>query len=179
VPALVLLLLASQPPGELLRTFVKEGEALALEAELRKTAAALHSKLKRVDACELEDVSSQLSRLVAENLQQKHDQHFPLDAARIRRQVIGAEAFKLETFIATGGYVYELSERTKAKRWALPVLLPKGGLKLILSGVDYPEQLTSWSTVYHVLQRYGGYVALSRFTDAFDAHGALLERRKE
>jgi hypothetical protein len=73
----------------------------------------------------------------------------------------------------TGAYVYELSEKTKAKRWALPVLPPKGGLQLMLGGGVYPEQLTSWSAVYHVLQRHGAYVGLSRFTDAFDAKGSL------
>lgn len=33
---------------------------------------------------------------------------------------------------------------------------------------DYPEQPTSWNGVYHVLQRYGAYTALKRFTDVFD-----------
>ena len=37
----------------------------------------------------------------------------------------------------------------------------------------YPEQATSWSAVYHVLQRYGGYVALVRFGNVFDSAGAF------
>ena len=62
---------------------------------------------------------------------------------------------------------------SKAKRWALPVMVAKLNLKQVLSGGDYPVQPTSWSAVYHVLQRHGAYVGLSRFTDAFDAKGAL------
>ena len=356
----------ADPVGAELRAFVDEADARALEATLQKTATALHAKLKRVDGCEPGAVTSQLSRLVAENLQGKRAQKFPLDATQVRRQVIEAEAFKLEAFVATGvfprryfgylderwdtaeyetrlkvaarkaakacnrwlenarapfrvteqelivtflaeggavllrerqdqlesihpvqgiglddiakgfvdleplvklldaevgtklaeivqwrdgapslsrnfrfeealagtaamwvwekqiaerklqakgrtslgkrpldeqfviaslvynsgtlfdestiagirkldtgAYVYELSEKTKAKRWALPVLPPKGGLQLVLGGGGYPEQRTSWSAVYHVLQRHGAYVGLSRFTDAFDARGAL------
>ena len=69
-----------------------------------------------------------------------------------------------------------LSEKTKAKRWALPVLAPRSSLERMLSGGDYPEQLTSWSAVYHVLQRFGGYEGLTRFTDAFDARGVLIKQ---
>ena len=349
-----------------LRTFVSEPEALSLEADLAKAAAALHTRVKKTDRCDADDVELLLTRLVAENLQQKHAQHFPLDAARIRRQVIAAEAFKVETFVSTGvfpkryfgyldeqwdtaaaerrlkiaarkaahacnrwlenvkapfrvteqelvvtflaeggavllrerqheldsihpvqgiglddiakgfvdlaplvslldedlgthlgeivvwrdgtpllsrnfvfeeaiagtaamwvwekqiaekkllakgraslatrpldeqfvitslvynsgilfdektvgriraldtgAYVHELSESTKAKRWPLPVLPPKASLQRLLGGGDFPEQLTSWSTVYHVLQRHGGYVGLTRFTDAFDEQGRL------
>lgn len=351
-----------------LRSFVKEDEALSLEAHLKKTATALHAKLRRVDSCDADQVVSQLTRLVEENLRLKRADRFPLDASRIRRQVIEAEAFKLEAFVATGvfpkryfgyldeqhdtaayetrlkiaarqasracnrwlenqhapfrvtdqelivtflaeggavllrerqdqlesihpvqgiglddiasgftelaplvklldaelgthlagivkgpagkrylsrlfgfeealagtaamwvwekqiaerkllargrpglgkrpldeqfviaslvynsgilfeektisriraldtgGYVYELSEASKAKRWALPVLPPQRGLKLILGGGAYPEQLTSWSAAYHVLQRHGAYVGLSRFTEAFDARGMLAD----
>ncbi|MDP1822210.1 MAG: hypothetical protein Q8L48_03180 [Archangium sp.] len=369
----VVLLLASvslqaraDPVGAELRKVVKEEDARALEVTLQKTAAALHAKLKRVDACDAGEVTSQLSRLVAENLAGKRAQKFPLDATQVRRQVIEAEAFKLEAFVATGvfprryfGYLderwdtaeyetrlkvaartaakacnrwlenehapfrvteqelivtflaeggavllrerqdqlesihpvqgiglddiakgfvdlaplvklldeevgtklgeivqwrdgapylsrnfrfeealagtaamwvwekriaerkllakgraslgkrpldeqfviaslvynsgilfdestiagirkldtgaslHELSEKTKAKRWPLPVLPPKSGLQLMLGGGVYPEQPTSWSAVYHVLQRHGAYVGLSRFTDAFDAKGSL------
>ena len=77
-----------------------------------------------------------------------------------------------------GDYVFELSEKTKAKRWPLPVRPAVASLKLLLSGGAYPEQPTSWSAVYHVLQRYGGYVGLSRFTSAFDAKGDLVTESK-
>ncbi|MBL8912727.1 MAG: hypothetical protein JNM17_18680 [Archangium sp.] len=73
----------------------------------------------------------------------------------------------------TGTYIFELSEKTKAKRWPLPVYAPKDALALMLGGGRYPEQPTSWSTVYHLLQRHGGYVGLHRFTDTFDERDAL------
>jgi Tfp pilus assembly protein PilE len=370
--SLVLALLSTIALAEVpsLRAFVKDPDAKALEAALKKTAASLHRKLQKVDACEAAAVTSRLEELVAENLTQKKAQGFTLDATRIRRQVIEAEAFKLETFIATGvfpkryfgyldeqqdtaayetrlktaarkatkacnrwlenahapfrvteqeiivtflaeggaillrerqdqlesihpiqgiglddiatgfadleplvklldaevgtklldivqfredrtpylsrnfhfeeaiagtaamwvwekqiaerklvetgraslgkrsldeqfviaslvynsgilfdestiikvrtldsgPYVYELSEATKAKRWPLPVFPAKDSLKSFLGGGDYPAQATSWSAVYHVLQRYGAYVGLSRFTDAFDSKGALLKQ---
>jgi hypothetical protein len=350
-----------------LRAFVSEAEAKELEAHLAKTAKALHAKLKRVAPCEEDEVLLTLSAFVAENLQGKHAAKFPLDAARIRRQVIDAEAWKLETFVATGvyprryfgyvdeqfdtaayetrlkktvrataracnrwletqksplrvteaeilvtflaeggaellrekqsqlesihpvqgiglddiakgfvdlaplvklldaeagthleqivvwqdgkpylsrnfvfeeaiagtaamwvwekqiaerkllaqkraslatrpldeqwvisslvynsgilfddatvqriraldtgSYIFELSEKTKAKRWPLPVYAPKDALALMLGGGRYPDQPTSWSTVYHLLQRHGGYVGLMRFTDAFDEKTGAL-----
>lgn len=351
------------------RGFVNEADAQALEASLKKTSAALHAKLSKVDTCDAKAVTSTLTRLVSENLAEKKRLGFTLDATRLRRQVIEAEAFKLETFVATGvfpkryfgyldeqqdtaayetrlkatarksaracnrwlenakapfrvteqeiivtflaeggavllrerqdqlesihavqgiglddiasgfkdlaplirlldqeagtrledivkfrgetpylsrnfhfeeaiagtaamwvwekqiaerkllakgraglckrpldeqfviaslvynsgilfdestitkvraldsgPYIYELSEATKAKRWPLPVLTPVESLKRLLGGGNYPEQLTHWSAVYHVLQRHGAYVGLSRFTDSFDASGALISR---
>lgn len=77
----------------------------------------------------------------------------------------------------TGDYLYNSSERSRTRREPLPVLLPKDSLALLLAGSGYPEQPTSWSGAYHVLQRYGAYVALTRFTDAFDDHGMLRARR--
>jgi hypothetical protein len=363
---LVTTLMAASPVHPRLRDFVTEPEALALEADLAKAATALQARVSKVETCSTRDVSQLLSRLVAENLEQKHAMHFPLDAARIRRQVIGAEAFKVETFVSTGvfpkryfgyldeqwdtadaerrlkvaarkaahacnrwlenvkapfrvteqelvvtflaeggavvlrekqheldsihpvqgiglddiahgfvdlaplvtlldeevgthlgeivvwkddkpslsrnfvfeeaiagtaamwvwekqiaekkllaggraslatrpldeqfvitslvynsgilfeektigriraldtgAYMAELSEANKSKRWPLPVLVPRASLALLLGGGAFPAQLTSWSTVYHVLQRYGGSVGLTRFTDAFDEHGRL------
>lgn len=75
------------------------------------------------------------------------------------------------TRLDTGAYLYELSERSKAKRWALPVFRPRTGIELLLEGGDYPVQPTSWSAVYHVLQRAGASVAVSRFSDVFNAQG--------
>jgi hypothetical protein len=349
-----------------LRAYVPEPTAVALEDHLRRTATALHARLRRVEACDADDVTLQLTRHVAANLVEKHRAGFPLDAERLRRQVIEAEAFKLETFVATGVYpkryfgyldeqwdtadferrlkvaarkaaaacnrwlenahapfrvteqelvvtflaeggavllrerqaelesihpvlgiglddiargfvdlaplvrlldeevgtrlegvvawrggapvltrtfrfeeaiagtavmwvwekqlaerklvakgraslggrpldeqfvitslvynsgllfdektiarvraldtggsLYALSEASKAKRWALPVLPPARGLRWLLGGSEYPHQPTSWSALYHVLQRAGAAQGLSRFTDAFDDRGRL------
>ncbi len=350
-----------------LRAFVTEAEATQLEAHLAQTAKELHVRLSRVGTCEGEEVLLSLSSFIAENLQQKHASKFPLDVARIRRQVIDAEAWKLETFVATGvyprryfgyvdeqfdtapfetrlkktvrdtaracnrwlkaqksglrvteaeilvtflaeggaellrekqsqlesihpvlgiglddiakgfvdlaplvtlldaeagthlqeivvwqdqtpylsrnfrfeeaiagtaamwvwekqiaerkllaqnrpslsmrpldeqwvitsliynsgilfdeltiqrikkletgTYIFNLSKKMKAKRWPLPVYAPKDALALMMGGGRYPEQPTSWSTVYHLLQRHGGYVGLMRFTDAFDEETGAL-----
>lgn len=72
-----------------------------------------------------------------------------------------------------GDYLADLSERSKDRYPELPVLAPRASLALLVGGGEYPEQPTSWSAVYHVLQRYGAYVALARFSDAFDEQGRL------
>jgi hypothetical protein len=72
-----------------------------------------------------------------------------------------------------GAALFALSEKSKAKRWPLPVEPPAASLTRLLSGGDYPAQPTSWSALYHVLQRYGAYVGLSRFSTAFDERGEL------
>lgn len=362
----LLLILLTADANAQFRHFVKEPAALVLDSELAKASAALHKRLEKVATCDATQVTSRLSHLVAENLEQKYAAGFLIDDTRIRRQVIDAEAFKLATFVTSGvfpkryfgyldeqhdtaayetrmktaarkaaracnrwlenahasfrvteqelivtflaeggavllrenqaqlesihpvqgiglddiatgfadleplvklldtevgthlaqivklrdgrpylsrhfrfeeaiagtaamwvwekqiaerkliaagrkslgkrtpeeqfviaslvynsgilfeestitkvhtfesgAYLFDLSEASKAKRWALPVMPPGLNLKGQLSGGAWPDQPTSWSAVYHVLQRYGAYVGLSRFTDAFDAKGAL------
>jgi len=104
----VLATLATDEPAVViaqhLRALVSEADARDLEAHLAKTAHELHTRLARVAPCEPDAVLLTLSSFVAENLQQKHTAKFPLDSARLRRQVIDAEAWKLETFVATGVY---------------------------------------------------------------------------
>ncbi len=86
MPTLLLVLLAADPNAQY----------------LEKTAAALHKRLSKIDTCDATQVTSRLTQLVAENLAQKHAAGFRLDDTRIRRQVIEAEAFKLETFVTAG-----------------------------------------------------------------------------
>ena len=69
----------------------------------------------------------------------------------------------------TGRYLAGVSQANARTRSALPVMPPPDALTGLLASGDYPVQLTSWSTVYHVLQRWGAYAALHRFTDVFDA----------
>ena len=52
-------------------------------------------------------------------------------------------------------------------------LPPPQALSHLRGGLDYPEQPTAWLAGYHVLQRYGAYEALQRFTDVFDETGAF------
>lgn len=77
----------------------------------------------------------------------------------------------------TGAYLAETSERSAAKRPRLPVAEPRAIDALLAAGLPLPAQPTSWNAVYHVLQRYGAWVALSRFTDTFARDGSVTERR--
>ena len=76
----------------------------------------------------------------------------------------------------TGAYLAETSERSAPKRPRLPVMTPEAADVLLANGQPFPEQKTSWNAVYHILQRYGAWAALSRFPDAFAQDGAVLKR---
>ena len=69
--------------------------------------------------------------------------------------------------LSTGAYLAETSERSASKRPRLPVMTPEAADAFLASGQPLPEQRTSWNAVYHVLQRYGAWVALSQFWDMF------------
>jgi hypothetical protein len=71
----------------------------------------------------------------------------------------------------TAGYLAGVSQANAHRRGALPVEPPPHALTALLASGEYPVQLTSWSAVYHVLQRWGALAALERFTEVFDAHG--------
>ena len=72
-----------------------------------------------------------------------------------------------------GSYLADLSEKSKQKRTPLAVFTPAQSRRQIIETGAYPAQPTNWSGAYHVLQRYGAAVAVSRFSDAFDAGGAF------
>jgi hypothetical protein len=66
-----------------------------------------------------------------------------------------------------------ISDSNAHRRPRLPLATSDAALAALLGGAAYPDQRTSWLAVYHVLQRYGGYAALRRFTDVFDEQGAF------
>jgi hypothetical protein len=68
----------------------------------------------------------------------------------------------------TAAYLSKVSKDNEKKRWPFDVLPPREAMKALLDTGEYPDQPTSWNAVYHVLQRYGAYVALKRYTDVFD-----------
>lgn len=70
---------------------------------------------------------------------------------------------------STGTYLDGVSRGAK-QRPPLPVNDPKASLARLLES-GYPDQPTSWSAVYHVLQRHGAFVALLRHSGAFDEKG--------
>lgn len=77
----------------------------------------------------------------------------------------------------TAAYLSDISERTFARpenpRPRLPVMLPEAADAWLGEGKSLPEQRTSWNAVYHVLQRYGAWVAISRFSPAFSEGGQV------
>lgn len=75
---------------------------------------------------------------------------------------------------STGTYLWERSEANAHRRPRLNLLAPGPLLDEVLEVGTYREQPTSWLAVYHVLQRYGGYVALERFGGAFDPETGVL-----
>jgi len=76
----------------------------------------------------------------------------------------------------TGALLYARSERNAARRPRLDLLAPRPLLAEVLVA-GYREQPTSWLAVYHVMQRYGAWEALRRFTNVFDATGAFVAAR--
>ncbi len=79
----------------------------------------------------------------------------------------------------TGIYLEDTSEKTatraKDRRPRLPVMLPKEADILLKSGRALPQQMTSWNAVYHIMQRYGAWMALKNFSNDFDAAGNLAK----
>jgi hypothetical protein len=43
----------------------------------------------------------------------------------------------------------------------------------LADGKAPPEPPTSWNALYHVLQRYGAWVAISRYSEAFAEDGSV------
>jgi hypothetical protein len=75
----------------------------------------------------------------------------------------------------TAAYLFETSKKSAAKRKKLPVLSPDAADALLERGEPVPPQPTSWSAVYHILQRYGAWVALARFTNIFTTDGGITQ----
>jgi hypothetical protein len=67
---------------------------------------------------------------------------------------------QIEQF-ATGDYLAKINQESNRKK--LPIYTPEVALQRLKNGEQIPQQLTSWNAVYHVLQRYGAWVAIERF----------------
>ncbi len=76
----------------------------------------------------------------------------------------------------TGQRVYDDSERNAHRRPRLNLLPPAGLLGELIGDGGIRRQPTSWLAAYHVLQRYGAWEGLRRFSDVFDEQGAYRER---
>lgn len=73
----------------------------------------------------------------------------------------------------TAAYLADISERSADRRPRLPVMSPEAADAWLAAGKSLPEQRTSWNAVYHVLQRYGAWSAISRFSPAFAQDGSV------
>jgi hypothetical protein len=75
----------------------------------------------------------------------------------------------------TAAYLVDTSEKTAMRpvepRPRLPVILPEAADALLIEGKPLPHQPTSWNAVYHVMQRYGAWVALTKFSSYFTVSG--------
>lgn len=83
---------------------------------------------------------------------------------------------RLRTF-GTADYVYGRSKANVGRR---PEISTRSSAELaeeLASGLGYRNQPTSWLAVYHVLQRYGAWVALHRFDRVFDDEGRFVTRK--
>lgn len=74
---------------------------------------------------------------------------------------------------STAAYLFETSEKSAVKRPRLPVMLPEVADALLERGEALPSQPTSWNAVYHILQRYGAWVALTKFATVFTPDGGF------
>lgn len=74
---------------------------------------------------------------------------------------------------ALADHLAGLAEKYNGSRPYLPVQRPADNVSALLQLGGYPDQNTSWIALYHILQRYGGYDGLQRFSTAFDADGRL------
>jgi hypothetical protein len=73
----------------------------------------------------------------------------------------------------TAVYLVETSEKLTGKRPKLPVMRPEAADALLARGEALPPQPTSWNAVYHILQRYGAWVGLTRFDNIFTPDGGI------
>lgn len=81
------------------------------------------------------------------------------------------ERWEMIRTFSTDSWLSKTSRDNEQRRWALPVDTAARNLERMRTGGAYPEQPTSWLAVYHVLQRYGAWVALGRFSRVFTENG--------
>lgn len=86
--------------------------------------------------------------------------HSPSRPAQVRRHSLASHLSGIAKKHNPGG-----------RRAHLPVVDEAQALARLLVDRDYPYQGTSWIALYHIQQRYGGFEAVSRFTDTFDEAG--------
>jgi hypothetical protein len=76
----------------------------------------------------------------------------------------------------TADYLVSVNEANQGQRPQLPVLGAGEAKRRLIAGGSIPAQPTSWNAVYHVLQRYGAWVALDAEGTVFDSSGRFRNR---
>jgi hypothetical protein len=84
------------------------------------------------------------------------------------------ERIKQIMAFGTASYLVETSEKSAPKRPALSIMSAELADALLERGEALPQQPTSWSAIYHILQRYGAWVALSKFANVFTPDGEVI-----
>jgi hypothetical protein len=100
------------------------------------------------------------------------DQQFILGSLVYNSGILHSEDSARRIAAFEGGAItWETSERNAHRRPRLNLAPPGELLAELLETGRYREQPTSWLAVYHVLQRYGGWEGLRRYSDVFDEAG--------
>ncbi len=123
------------------------------------------------------------ARLLAARDPNAHLETLPLDrqfviASLVYNSGILFDDARVDQILAfsTADYLVQINQANAGKRAPLDVLSATEREIRLLDGEPLPRQLTSWSAVYHVLQRYGAWVALRAFSDTFDDQGRFRRR---
>jgi hypothetical protein len=72
---------------------------------------------------------------------------------------------QIEKFV-TADYLAEVNR--KSNRPKLNVYSRAGSEQFLQNQRKFPRQLTSWSAVYHIIQRYGAWIAVEKFSNVFE-----------
>ena len=117
--------------------------------------------------------------------------HRALDLEPLNRQFIHAsfvynsglffseERINQITNFSTAEYLYNSNIKNSHSRPLLPIFAPQEIRDRLKSNQKIPRQNTSWNTVYHILQRYGAWVALEKFSDYFNEQGMFNQIKRE
>jgi hypothetical protein len=83
---------------------------------------------------------------------------------------------QIEKF-STAQYLDQVNR--KANRPKLQIYSSNESVARLREQRRIPRQLTSWSAVYHILQRYGAWVAIEKFSNVFQDYKFRIRERPE
>lgn len=83
------------------------------------------------------------------------------------------ERVKVIKAFETAAYLVEANNNATGKRKKLAIMSIEEADALLERGDPLPDQPTRWSAIFHILQRYGAWVALARYSNVFTAEGMI------